>query len=191
MKGWVRNVKRELFNQILNVVEKSSPETYKHSERVAMMCYEFAKRFEIEPREREVVYWAGFFHDLGKIGWDKIINIRDAEYSIEQLYPYFSKSILCAIDEPRIANIVVQHMEQLNGEGYPQGIDANDIHLFATMIRLCDFYDECRMNGDTHSAASAKIRKLTDITFPKKMITPFIKMLVSEEDLDLWSNRLR
>ena len=191
VKGRFENVKTELFNQLLNIMEKSSPDIYKHSERVAMMCYEFAKRFEIDPREREILYWAGFLHEIGKVGWGDIVSIKDAEYGINQLYPYFSKSVLLALDEPRIANIIVQHMEQLDGEGYPQGINANDIHLFATMIRMCDYYDECRTSGDTHSAASAKIRKLTDVIFPKKMITPFIKMLVSDEDLDLWSNKLR
>ena len=31
------------------------------------------------------------------------------------------------------------------------------------------------------------MRKQADVIFPKKMITPFIKMIVNDEDMDLWS----
>ena len=104
---------------------------------------------------------------------------------LQDIYPIFSKNIVNSAEGfERVANVVGQHLENLDGTGKPFGLKAEDIHLYSTMVHLCDFYDHCRMNGDSHSLATSKIRKQQDIMFPKKMITPFIKMLVTCEDLN-------
>ncbi len=176
----------EKVNKLLDIMEQKYPEIYKHSERVAMMCYEFGKKFDIDSVDRETLYIAGFLHEVGKCNFDKEIKIGKDIVSLDNVYPLFSKAVICNLgDYDRIADIVSQHMENLDGSGYPSGLNVNNIHLYAIMLHLCDFYDSRRMNGDSHNSAIAKIRKQTDIMFPKKMITPFIKMLITDE-LDLW-----
>ena len=179
------NLKR--INILLDILQEKYPKVYKHSERVAMLCYAFSKKFEIELREREVVYFAGFLHEIGKVSFDDEIEINGTIYDINNVYPLFSKSVLVALDEDRLAKIIEQHMENLDGSGSPYRLNVKNIHLFATMLRICDFYDHCRMNGDSHTVAATKMRKQADVIFPKKMITPFIKMIVNDEDMDLWS----
>lgn len=180
----------EKINLLLDILRETHLNVYKHSERVAMLCYEFSRRFDIEKSEREVVYWAGFLHEIGKLGFESEVKIKDVIYNIDEIYPLFSKAVVMAINESRLAKIVEQHFENIDGSGFPCGLGANDIHLFATMIRLCDFYDHCRLNGLDHAESVAKIRKLTNIAFPKKMITPFVKMLVEDNDIDFYKEKL-
>lgn len=178
-------MKMEKFNYILDKIESQTPSIFHHSERVAMMCYEFSKKFDIEKKDRGVLYMAGFLHEIGKFGNQDEINVCGTKVKLQDIYPIFSKNIVNSAEGfERVANVVGQHLENLDGTGKPFGLKAEDIHLYSTMVHLCDFYDHCRMNGDSHSLATSKIRKQQDIMFPKKMITPFIKMLVMCEDLN-------
>ena len=175
------------FNYILYIMEKKYPSIYKHSERVAMMCYEFSKKFDLDGTDTETLYVAGFLHEVGKCNFNEDIVIDGREIKAEEFYPLFSKAITAMIlDDERIAKIVGQHLENSDGTGHPLGLHDKDIHLFATMVHICDYYDHCRMEGDTHNGATAKLRKQADIMFPKKMITPFIKMLVNDDSLDFY-----
>ena len=54
----------EKFNYILDKIESQTPSIFHHSERVAMMCYEFSKKFDIEKKDRGVLYMAGFYMKL-------------------------------------------------------------------------------------------------------------------------------
>lgn len=177
-------MKIEKFNYILDVLESQAPSMFKHSERVAMMCYEFSKKFDIENEDRGVLYMAGFLHEIGKYGNPDELSVGNLKVKLQDIYPIISKSIIATADGfNRVAKIVEQHLENLDGTGKPFGLKAEQIHLYSTMVHLCDFYDHCRMNGDSHSLATSRIRKQQDIMFPKKMITPFIKMLVTCDDL--------
>ena len=178
----------DTFNYILDIMEAKYPSIYKHSERVAMMCYEFSKKFDLDGTDRKALYTAGFLHEVGKCGMEQeTFNIEGKEVKLEEVYPLFSQAIVnMVIDNQRVAKIVGQHLENSDGSGHPQHLGEKDIHLFATMVHMCDFYDHCRMEGDSHNTATAKLRKCTDIMFPKKMITTFIKMLVNDDSLDFY-----
>ena len=179
----------ENVNHLLDLLEEKSPSIYKHSERVAMMCYAFGKRFDLDGKEREKLYLAGFLHEIGKINFDDEITIEKKKMKLDDIYPLFSKAVVSSLgDYGKISEIVSQHLENIDGSGHPCGLNAEQIHLYATMVHMCDYYDTCRMEGNTHSAATAKLRKLVDVAFPKKMITPFIKMLISGE-VELWDGK--
>ena len=49
---------------------------------------------------------------------------------------------------------------------------------------ICDYYDHQRMNGLSHTETMAKIREQSDIMFPKKLITPFLRIFVTSKDLN-------
>ena len=66
----------ENVNHLLDLLEEKNPNIYKHSERVAMMCYAFGKRFDLDGKEREKLYLAGFLHEIGKINFDDEITIE-------------------------------------------------------------------------------------------------------------------
>lgn len=46
----------------------------------------------------------------------------------------------------QIAHCALQHHERLNGAGYPHGIRADEIHLYAKIIAVADVYDALVIN---------------------------------------------
>jgi HD-GYP domain-containing protein (c-di-GMP phosphodiesterase class II) len=176
------------FNLVLDVLEKHDPSVYKHSERVAMLCYQFGKNLGMDGKDVGNLYKAAFLHEIGKCDFSEEVMIQDKKFKLSEIYPILSKAVVYSLGEEKLAEVILQHLENADGSGNPNGIKEEDIHLFAIVIRICDFYDHCRMEGDTHSLAVSKIRKLTDIAFPKKMITMFIKMIVNDEELNFWND---
>ena len=173
------------FQHVLSSLEEQDKTIMEHSERVAMMCYEFSKKFDLEKGDREVLYLCGLLHEVGKYNMEPTVVIDKTKYDLNNVYPLFSQILIGSIEGfERIAKIVGQHLENIDGSGYPKGLKGEEIHLYATMLHMCDFYDTCRMNGDNHSMVTANMRKQVDVMFPKKMITPFLKMMMNNSDLN-------
>ena len=164
------------LNHILDNVEQNNPILYKHLERVAMMCYELVKKFDIPRTECATMHMAGFCHELGKYG--------GCDKELEKWQPIISSIILKCCGYDRLAKIVAQHNENYDGTGTPYGMKADEIHLFASFVHICDYYDHQRMNGLSHTETMAKIREQSDIMFPKKLITPFLRIFVTSKDLN-------
>lgn len=171
------------FNYVLDVFEQQNNPLYKHCERVAMLCYEFGRNLELDAKALEVLYKSAFLHEIGRCDFPEVITIEGHELKLSDIYPLFSKAVVYSIGDKYIADIVAQHLEKVDGTGHPCGIK-DEVHLFATIIRICDMYDNFRSEGDNHNTATARIRKEGD--FPKKLITSFIKTLLDNEDLELW-----
>jgi HD-GYP domain-containing protein (c-di-GMP phosphodiesterase class II) len=148
-----------------------------------MLCYEFGRNLDIKGKNLETLYKAAFLHEIGRCDFPEIINIEGVELKVDEIYPLFSKAIVYSLGDKYISDVVAQHLERPDGQGHPCKMTDN-IHLFATLIQICDMYDNFRSEGDTHNSATAKIRKHGD--FPKKLITSFIKTLLDNEDLELW-----
>jgi HD-GYP domain-containing protein (c-di-GMP phosphodiesterase class II) len=171
------------FNFVLDVLEEKNNDLYKHSERVAMLCYEFGRVLEIENKNIEILYKAAFLHEIGKCDFPEVMTIEGKEIKLNDVYPLFSKAVVYSLGDKYISDILAQQLEKVDGTGHPCGIK-EDVHLFATIIRICDMYDNYRSSGESHNTAIANIRKEGD--FPKKLITSFIKTLLDNEDLELW-----
>ena len=179
------------FKYILDKLEEVDIDCYQHSERVAMLCYSFAKTLDIDTSERGVLYMAGFLHEIGKYQFENTMNINGTDIVLEEIYPLFSKAIIASRGYERLAKIVAQHRENIDGSGKPFGIIGDDIHLYATIVHICDFYDDCRIKDKLdHAHAMSKLRQESDVIFPKKLITPFLKMLANDDDMkEVYSRR--
>lgn len=171
------------FQQILDDIEDNDEQLFKHLERVAMMGYEFGKEFELTNKECEKLYISGLLHEIGKYQYHDMI-IDGVNISINKFYPVISSALISRTEGfELISKIVLQHLENMDGSGYPYGLTKDDIHLYATMIRICDYYDHYMMKGKTHDETASMIRSKSNIIFPKKLITPFIKMIVNNPEM--------
>ena len=66
-------------------------------------------------------------------------ELRPVEFELIKQHPQAGHDILKQIDFPwPIATIVLQHHENLDGSGYPQGLAGNAITLEARIIRVAD-----------------------------------------------------
>lgn len=134
----------DTIRAIATIVEMRDPYTAGHQARVADLAAAIAGQMGLPDEQVHGIHLAGLVHDLGKIQIPAEIlskpgKITDIEYSLIKTHPQAGYDILKDIDFPwPIAQMVLQHHEKLDGSGYPQGLQGNEILLEARIMAVAD-----------------------------------------------------
>lgn len=129
---------------VASTVEVRDPYTAGHQRRVAALARAIAEDMGLSENIANGVFMAGVVHDLGKIYvpaeiLSKPNRLNDIEFSLIKTHPQVGYDLLKTIEFPwPIAQIVYQHHERIDGEGYPQGLRADEILLEAKIICVAD-----------------------------------------------------
>jgi HD-GYP domain-containing protein (c-di-GMP phosphodiesterase class II) len=183
-------VNKELFmgsiRMLANAIDEKDPYTRGHSERVAFYSAMIAKHLGMSGEEVEKVHLSGIIHDMGKIGIeDKILRkpaaLTDEEYEIMKQHPRKGEKILEAV--PRLkamAGAGLQHHENWDGSGYPDGLKGEDIPLLGRIVSVADAFDAMTTDRPyskamTFEAALARLRFLAGKKFDGNCVTAIEK----------------
>lgn len=135
-----------------NAVEAKDQYTQGHSQRVATYSKELAKRMGYSEEKLNEIYYIGLLHDIGKLGVDDaVINkkgrLSDEEFAEIKKHPEIGYDILKIITEiPDISIGAKYHHEKMNGFGYPDGLNGDEIPRIAQIIAVADAYDAMTSN---------------------------------------------
>jgi HD-GYP domain-containing protein (c-di-GMP phosphodiesterase class II) len=185
---------KELFigslKALTNSIDAKDQYTRGHSERVAFISRWIAEKLaENQPIEEEQihrVYLAGLLHDIGKIGVPEAIlgkkgKLTEDELNLIKAHPRVGATILSDIKQMKdIVPGVLCHHENVDGTGYPQGINGSQIPLRGKIIRLADAFDAMtskRVYRDAMNIkrACAEIEKAVDIQFDGQVAKAFLE----------------
>ncbi len=164
-------LEKSYLNTILAMVtamEVNDVYTRGHSERVTAISIGLGKALGLSFAELADLRIGALLHDLGKIGvisnvLNKAHSLDQEEYDLIKQHPEIGARIVLPIGFPdSISKIILQHHEWYNAEGYPQGLEGEDIHYFARIVSVADSFDamtskrKYRENLD-YNAASKEI----------------------------------
>jgi len=132
----------------ISTLKVSDEYTFKHSVDVATMAMIVAKKYGLNDKEVYEIGISGLLHDVGKSKIpNEVLNkagkLTDNEFAIMKQHSLYGYGILKEKDDLSnpIKLGVLQHHEKMNGKGYPMGVSANKINLFARIISVGDIYD--------------------------------------------------
>ncbi|MCL2340308.1 MAG: DUF3369 domain-containing protein [Proteobacteria bacterium] len=156
----IEETQKEIIFQIAETMECRSAETGCHVRRVAEHAYLLARKYGLSEEEAEMLKLASTPHDLGKIGIpDSILNkpgpLTPEEYQIIKTHVYRGHDLLINSPSPIIqaaAHIILQHHERWDGEGYPQGLRGEEIHIYGRIIGVADVFDALSNRRVYHEA---------------------------------------
>jgi diguanylate cyclase (GGDEF)-like protein/putative nucleotidyltransferase with HDIG domain len=122
--------------------------THGHIRRVQTFALELAKCMGITDTSQLMGIQAGaLLHDIGKIAIPEFIlnkpsALTDSEYAKMRLHPVVGSNMLKNIEFPYdVVPIVRSHHERWDGNGYPDGLAAEEIPIGARILALVDCYD--------------------------------------------------
>jgi putative two-component system response regulator len=80
------------------------------------------------------------------------------------------------------ATIAISHHEKYDGSGYPNGLEAQDIHIFGRITALCDVFDalgsdRCYKQAWADSDTDALLKREIGKHFDPKLISLFFDNL--------------
>jgi len=129
---------------LATAIELRDPYTAGHQRQVAALAYAIAQELNISEKQIEGVHMAALIHDIGKIAvpseiLSKPAPLSETEFALVKVHSQVGYEILRGIDfETPIAKIILQHHERMDGSGYPNQLEGDDILLEARIIAVAD-----------------------------------------------------
>ncbi len=134
----------QLVSALSHAAETRDLYTAIHQSGVSSLSRRIAKELGLSKDQIESVRVAGTLHDIGKLAiptsiLSKIGKLRKEEFELIKVHPTVSAEIIENIDFPwPVATIVRQHHERLDGSGYPDGLEADNILLESKIVAVAD-----------------------------------------------------
>ncbi|MCB9061815.1 MAG: HD domain-containing protein [Halobacteriovoraceae bacterium] len=134
-------------SQIMGLIKAmaNTPQMFKHSIMTSIFSIILAKEIGIESKDNLYIIGMGaFLHDVGQTQLtfdpdDKEILSPDERKELWR-HPQLGKEMLDEVKGIRqeVVQIVMQHHEQPNGHGYPNGLKTDEIYPPAKIVAIAD-----------------------------------------------------
>ncbi|MGH1411189.1 MAG: HD domain-containing phosphohydrolase [Aeromonas sp.] len=127
-----------------SAIAHKDPVTAGHERRVHDLALAIGQQLQLPQEQLDGLGLAAMVHNIGQLQIPAEIltrprELRPVEFELIKQHPDTGREILQQIDFPwPITTIVMQHHENLDGSGYPQGLQGDAISLEARIIRVAD-----------------------------------------------------
>jgi len=173
-----------------NAVEAKDVYTQGHSVRVSDMAVTLGKKMNLSEGEIDALRLGGILHDIGKIGVPgEILNrpgrLTPDEFEIVKTHPEASCNICQPLQKTLglALDVIRHHHEKLDGSGYPDGLQGEDISVIARIAGVVDIFDALIANRPYRSAMSREdafatlMREADEGKLDRKIVGHLIEMV--------------
>lgn len=137
-----------------------------HSAAVAVYARDITDRMGLSEEQQQLAHLCGLVHDIGKIGLPPGLLEKPGALTLEERrqmekHSEIGERILAKVaDYGEIASIVRHHHERVDGEGYPDRIDGNEIPLISRIIAVADAYNAMTSDRPYRDAMPSRVARL-------------------------------
>ncbi|MGB3960409.1 MAG: HD-GYP domain-containing protein, partial [bacterium] len=184
----MRNLYIQTIKAIVAAVDAKDSYTRGHSDRVREMSVAIARELKLPEGEQEVIEYMALLHDTGKIGVSEAIlnkpgRLTEEEYQVIKDHPVIGARIVSEVDFFKKASTIVRHHhEWYNGEGYPDGLQGEEISLGARIIAVADAFDAMTSERPYRRARSveealAELKANVGKQFDPRVVEAFVRLM--------------
>ena len=136
------------FTLELNDLRSMDGYTYAHSVNVAIISCVIGVGLGMSEKELEILVMAALMHDLGKLSIPpEILNkpgrLTPEEYEIMKSHATLSYQLISERFDisAHVKSAVLFHHENVDGSGYPQGLDGTQQSVYVKILHVADVFD--------------------------------------------------
>ncbi len=164
-----------------------------HSRRLEKMAVAVGEEMELTGEQIFNLSYAAYFHDIGKANVPKAIlqkpgKLTDEEWQIMKRHSEWGREFLerKPFLQP-VAAVVEQIHERIDGQGYPHGLQGEEISLEARVIAVVDAYDAMTTDRPyrramPRSEALRELRNATGTQFDGDVVQAFLRVVADVEE---------
>lgn len=164
-----------------------------HSAAVAIYSRDIAARMGLPEDDQAKIYLCGLVHDIGKIGLpagllEKPGALTLDERRLMQEHSAIGERILANVEQYEdIARIVRHHHERIDGEGYPDRLQGDEIPLLSRIIAVADAYNAMTSDRPYRDAMPSRVARLrlaqaVESQFDTTAVAAFEAVLASTDE---------
>ncbi|PQV65515.1 HD domain-containing protein [Abditibacterium utsteinense] len=135
---------------LMTAIEARDADLRRHSERVARYAVQIALSLNFEVPAQHQIYLGALLHDIGNIGIPDSILLKPSgltswEFDEMKLHGIIGETICRPL--PELAGalpLIRSHHEKLDGTGYPDALQAEQIGVAVRVLSVADVYDTLR-----------------------------------------------
>ncbi len=178
---------------LANALEAKDAYMSSHARWITDMAMRVAAELEVDQASLKRVELGALFHDIGKIGIPASIltkpgPLTDEEWALIRQHPELGERILAPIAQLEDVRPIVRAChERYDGEGYPDGLQGEEIPLEARIIFVCDAFHAMTTNRPYRQALPAEEarRRLLDAAgtqFDPRVVEICLRVLEAPPD---------
>ncbi len=180
------------IRSLAETIDAKDTYTRGHSERVSLYGEAIARGLGLAGEELETIRYAGYLHDVGKIGIPDAILTKPGKLTLEEFkvikkHPRLSERILKPVGFPyQVQPIVCHHHERFDGRGYPDGLSGAEIPLGARILFVADAYEAMTSDRPYRKALSTdralkELKNNRGTQFDPKVVDALVKIILAGE----------
>jgi hypothetical protein len=181
----------ETFAALGAAVEAKDRYTAGHGLRVTLVSILIGQELGLPQSELDILRKAATFHDIGKIAVPDVVlrkpgRLTDAEFQAMKVHPVEGARICGKLQSLRDAvPLVRSHHERMDGRGYPDGLQGEQIPMGARIIAVADTWDAITSDrpyreGQPAFVALEEIRRCSGAQFDERVVRAFIEVLAKD-----------
>jgi two-component system cell cycle response regulator len=184
---------RQTADALLQVLAERNEQLAEHVSGVAELASTIARRFGMSDFEIRQVHLAAQLHDVGKSAIPDTILCKpgpldDEEWEFMRRHTVIGERIVRAASAiSHVGPLIRSSHERLDGTGYPDRLQGNEIPLGARIIAVCDAFDamvtdRSYRGGLSIQAALAELRRCAGTQFDPGVVDEFCGLAAVELD---------
>ncbi|WP_225885378.1 HD domain-containing phosphohydrolase [Leptolyngbya sp. KIOST-1] len=137
----------QVLFSIARTIESRDPNTGDHCDRLVILARSFGEYLGLAPAHIRDLAWAGYLHDIGKVGIPdavllKTAALNEAEREVMEQHVAIGERICRPLRTMQgVVPIIRHHHERWDGSGYPDGLTGDAIPRLAQIFQLIDIFD--------------------------------------------------
>lgn len=145
----LRQLTSDLLRVLIKTIEAQDPYTSGHSVRVAEGAITIGRHLGLNSKHLNNLETAALLHDIGKIdsAYREILTqdapLNDEQAQLIKEHPERGVELIKSVRQldPDVLKYIRHHHERFDGEGYPDGLEGDEIPLGARIIMVADAID--------------------------------------------------
>jgi len=185
------SIRSKTIDLIMNALFEKSNREAMHSNRVSRICQSIAFKMNYNKDAVSQMKIAGLIHDIGKIGVDEKILNKPGRLTIDERrdierHPEIGWKILNSTNEfSELAQFVLNHHENWDGSGYPNGLKGEAIQVEARIISIADAYDAMTSErsykkGMSQEEAIRELKRCSGTQFDPRIVNVFVDLVIPD-----------
>ncbi len=168
-----------------------------HARRVALRAVQIGEELAMHAPALRTLAVGSLLHDMGKLSipgevLQKPEALTHDEYELIKLHPDLGSRLLHELGgfSEGVHRLVREHHERLDGSGYPDGLQSEDLSLDVRILAVCDVYDALISNrvyraAWPHEEAVALLQGASDEEFDDRCVRALQRVLDREHVADV------
>ncbi|HEX9758960.1 MAG TPA: HD domain-containing phosphohydrolase [Nitrospiria bacterium] len=164
-----------------------------HSTRVSHYALLVAQELNLSQKQKEILQMGAYIHDIGKIGIDNKIILKEEKFTEEERevtrkHPIIGVDLVSPIGiPPEVLEVIRHHHERFDGLGYPDGLKQQKIPLLARILTVADAFDSMvndqpYRTGMPIGAIQLELETCSGTQFDPDIVQTFLSIIREEKD---------